>query len=495
MHTLTRAKHQQILMNWVWSGLFFGLVMACIAVGAIRVGLLGVPIWLSVGVILSVSLTVAVVIARLRRPDDVHVAILADIALGLKQRLSTAWEFERLGADARLRERLAAQAVRGRFPSHSEGVFPVRMNVWGRFVPVVGILLLFVSIVDIELGSESANGLVDEAVVREGVRLRDYARRLQSQSRGQGLERTVREAKAMQRLGTQMESGALPRREALSRLRGFGTELDEQRKLALLDGVDTRISPVELASLARGAAPGRARLRGLLSGLRSGRLTPGELRALASDALLEQLGIDAQALAEALARHDAGDDEALDRILDQLDSIDRVVREVRSLAAARDQVERARENLGDEGAWDGNGDEDGDRLGEEDSGTGGDELSDGPFADTSDGGAGGFDLRAPPGERSPMTFAGQPGGAGVIVKPRGELRGGKTFSSEARVMPRPGSPSVLDAAPDVQLRTRIEAVLAKEDFPIHHKELIRRYFLGLSRGGAGTQPTTVEQQQ
>ena len=64
-----------------------------------------------------VAVAVALVVGWLRRPAALEVAIRADLALRLKQRLSTAWEFMTVRGEDALAERLAAQAVKAGLPA------------------------------------------------------------------------------------------------------------------------------------------------------------------------------------------------------------------------------------------------------------------------------------------------------------------------------------------------------------------------------------------
>ena len=77
-------------------------------------------------------------------------AIQADLQLKLQQQLSTAWEFVSTAADPALGERLAVQAVRARLPQQPWFVFPLRVNLWGRLTPVAAVLLVLLSVVDLQ---------------------------------------------------------------------------------------------------------------------------------------------------------------------------------------------------------------------------------------------------------------------------------------------------------------------------------------------------------
>ena len=158
---LTRANRLQVFVACAWGGLFWGLMASCGAVVVIRIGRLPYSAWDVVAWILGLALAAAAVIARKRCPDDLQVAILADLRLNLKQKLSTAWEFARGQSDAALAERLAVQAVKARLPAKPEHVFPLGINTWGRLTPVAASLLVLVSILDLSQFAEPAVSELD----------------------------------------------------------------------------------------------------------------------------------------------------------------------------------------------------------------------------------------------------------------------------------------------------------------------------------------------
>ena len=130
------------------------------------------------GVLLSVALLGAGIMARWRRPNDLHIAVLADIKLKLKQRLSTAWEFARAQPDSEISTRLAVQVVKQRLPLRSEPVFPVRINTWGKLIPIAVALLVLVNVVDLGKINDHSIIEIDDSVVAEGKRVREFAERL-----------------------------------------------------------------------------------------------------------------------------------------------------------------------------------------------------------------------------------------------------------------------------------------------------------------------------
>ena len=52
----------------------------------------------------------------------------------------------------------------------------------------------------------------------------------------------------------------------------------------------------------------------------------------------------------------------------------------------------------------------------------------------------------------------------------------------------PGRASAPVTTLSPHFRGEVEAVLSRQSYPLHHKELVRRYFLRLSEGTAGGPP-------
>ena len=485
---LTRARRLQLLVEFVCVGSFFGLIVACAVVLSLRLAALPHSGWQVAAWLLGAALVAAATLAWRRRPDDLEVAILADIALKLEQKLSTAWEFVRREPHAVVTQRLAIQAIRERMPTRHL-VFPLRLNTWGRLTPVAALLLALVSLVDLRIDFDEAAGPSDVVVADEGERLHEYGRRMAERARRESLPRSLAQAESMQRLGERMRSGELTRRQALSRLRDLDAALDRHRRAALSEGVDAGPGRIDARSLAGLPILSGGLASALLSKLLEGRLEPGDLDALTAEAGdLSALGITNAELEEALENFAAGDSEALRELLEDLSQTGEAVNEALELLDAQQIVQLARENLGDaeirlrvpgdapnasEGAQGtlygmlserrlgGPRGETGAYLGDRGSGQ--------------DAGDNSGQLRSP----SPRSNA-QPT-AGVL-KPKGQSSEGPVFTTEARVLPRLGAATVETVALDARYQAQIEAVLSRQSYPLHQKELVRRYFLSLTEG-------------
>jgi hypothetical protein len=494
---LTRAKALQVLTECACAGLFWGLLVSSAAVLAIRLGQLPFPIGVVVAWLLGLALTAAAIEAFRRRPDDLQVAILADIQLNLKQKLSTAWEFARAGTDAALVERLAVQAVKARLPSRANRVFPLRLNKWARLTPLAASLLVLVSVVDLQRITEPAARVVDEVVAGEGARLREYARRMEDHAMGEGLPRSATQARSMQRLGTSMETGTLARRQVLNRLQRLGVDLDEARQAALREGTQTEIAPLDLQPQAALPMPPGSRLRAMLEAVLDGRWEAGDARASRDDReALALVGMSAEDLERALEDFAAGDERELRRALDALSRLGRAYREADELGKALGEVRRARENLGDSSATAEQQAERTERAARAEDGALGSSANN-RLGGESAGEDDSFGSNSQPGYNPEGSSRGRPSSLErrgqpppVALRPEGQIQPGEVFTYDARVLPRPGRPAIESVELDARFAPQLEEVLSKDEYPLHYKEFIRRYFLTLSEGapvGSGSQ--------
>ena len=487
---LTRAKRLQIFVDLAWGGLFFGLLAACTAMLIVRFSGAPWPEWSVAAAVLALSLGAAGFLAWRRRPGALDVSILADLELGLEQRLSTAWEFALRVPGTPLASRLASAALTRKLPM-THLVFPLGINTWGRLAPLGLLLLGLIGLVDFGTRTETSPVTVDPVVAEEGTRLREHGRRMETQARRESLPQSRERAGELQRLGARMESGSSSRRQALSALRELDAALEHQRRTMLRAKFPAGAAELPPGSLAGAPIFSDGRLDALLGGLHQGALTLEDLEMLGMEATtMSALGIAPAELEEALARFASGEHEALQRLLEKLSDMDSALREAVLLWDAERAIELARENLGDPDVMFGFR---GEREGTPAEGDGSLALlnarypvriedESGPFVALQGPGRGeGLQTETPP-SISPRSLR-EPGEAVLEVKGRpGE---GAVFRTEARVLPRPGRASAPVTALSPEFRDEVEAVLARQSYPLHHKELVRRYFLALSEGAAG----------
>ena len=477
---LTRARRVQNLVDYGFGGLLAGLCIATFLVLVNRFVAPAYASWELAGAAVAAAMAAALLLGWLRRPDALNIAIRADLALNLKQRLSTAWEYAAGHGDRDLSERLAVQAVKAGLPVHPGRVFPLRINRWGRLSPLAAAALLFVSVIDISWMQAAAPREVDEQVVSEGQRLGAFGRAMQERARRDQLPRSARQATQLERLGARMESGAMGRGEALAQLHGMGESLNQERKQALAEGNATDIGPLHEQGGARG-------------------VPDGDTRALTERlADLARSGASPRDLEDTLKRQMPADSKELREMLDKLAQIDRARRESDELENAREQVRLAQENLGDSPGtsdrqrdlalsldWD---EEEGrDEQSAPNPGANERRGNNAPRGRAKSGSKGDSSAAL---DRQHAPVRSDGGESGPVVKPESQARTGDVFVTQARVLPRPTRPDVENMAMSREFASQVEEVLSKDEYPAHYKEFVRRYFLKLSEGRAPEQQPT-----
>lgn len=478
VRAVSRQKRHQTLVEHAGTAVFWALLISIAAVLSIRLGGLA---YSPIGVVASLLVLAVIVSAFMtwwRRLDDLETVVLADLELNLKQRFSTAWEFARLEPDSPLTGQLVRDAVRNlRLPRYAL-VFPRRLNTLGKLTPLAAALLVLVSIVDLQRVSEVSPPVADQLVVDQGAQLREFARHMQRRAEREALPRSVAEAERLHRLGARMQSGTLSRGQAIGRLRQLGTTLDEQRQLALSEVGESTLDPLQTGSQTASGALKRVRLRS--KRLLSGQRVPGDIETLSVEAAtLARLGVSTEQLEEALASFAEGDDRNLRDMLENLSGIEQSLLDAEALGRAEEKVARVRENLGDIFAG-------GERQTASSEGalrgqTNAFDGAGGPGGHAGDEAGAGYSSEAMGGGRK-LTRGSQSARAQVTLKPESQFGAGGVFIGEIRVLPRSGQSSVEVVELEAQFAAQVEAVLAKEQYPVHTKEFIRRYFLSLSAG-------------
>jgi hypothetical protein len=482
---LTRARRLQSLLDHGFGGLLAGLGLATIVMLVARLAPSAYsPFQLALAAVI-VALIIALLLGWHRRPDSLEVAIRADLALRLKQCLSTAWEYMTVHGNTELTERLAAQAVKAKLPARAGLVFPLRVNRWGRLAPLAATALLLAGVLDLSRLQAPTPRKIDEQLVDEGRRLGAFAREMQERATRENLPRSVKQAEQLERLGARMEGGALSRSESMGLLRELGRSLEEDSRQALGRAGRKNIASLSPDGNASSLAPGENPEERLERILRKG----GDRRAL-SEYLndLARSGVPPRQAEEALKRFQEEDDEALRNILERLAQIEQARREQELLQGAREQVRLAQENLGESTARAVAGSglaidmgEDEDRDGDRAANEGGDrslpgEMSRGAsrYGTQSDSSTAAERQRAP--------ILDDPAKSGPIVKPQGQVREGEELVTHGQVLPRAGRPSVENVPMRAEFAAQVEDVLSREQYPAHSREFIRRYFLNLSQG-------------
>lgn len=499
---LARACYRQLFVGWAWQALFWLLLAMASAVLVHRLGWLGSNGAIALGLVLVVTLSGSAVRAFRRRPSVLQVVIEADVRLKLQQTLSTAWEVAGRRADKDLADRLAVHAMRRRIPNRVQHIFPLRVNLWGRLTPGLVALLVLGAVVELDRADVvapfvEAESSKDQAVSEEGARLLEFARGMRARSTRRELPRSRDRSNDLYHLAVEMQQGNLNRVAAVDGLASLAKAVRADRLQAMQDAMFLDAGALGRAVVTTGPDSGTKlrdlALDDLLERLGGKGLDGTSLRRL--DALsreLERYGFVPRGLRAALERYRAGDAVPLKAFLEQMQHLERLLGDANELAGAQVRIRRARRNLGDRDA------RDIDLASQSSSATSPEGLGfeatiDDPLTD--DPGQGGNPVAANAAGNDPGKTRIDPrwlemrdlAEGKVAVRPKSEFEDVLVLGVQSRILPRvrPVTGPVVEL--DRRFARQMEAVLAKEDYPRHRKELIRRYFLALSRG-AGSSP-------
>ena len=212
MSAVRWARYRQLIVEQLWIGLFVGLSLAAVALFTVRYLFLPVSPWFAATSCVGASVAIALLAVWWLRPDDVSLAVSADIHLKLKQKLSTAWEIAQLHPDHPMAERLTRQALNARLPPRVQHIFPLTLTTWGKLLPVaLGIAVLAAVIEVRQVDADVRLPIADELVIHEGERLREFGQYMERRAERDALSVSAQRAREIRRLGGQMATGAMPR--------------------------------------------------------------------------------------------------------------------------------------------------------------------------------------------------------------------------------------------------------------------------------------------
>ena len=242
---LQKVTSRLRLVRWVRHasrGVLAGVGVSLVAVVLAHFDLL--PDWLPLEAVLPLALLLGIGIGTvttfLRPISLMDAARLAEARLGLKERLSSALEFERapfspLAPDAAILMRLqsedaalharglnAAEAVPLRWPWEAKAVLgALALLALALFVPTLPVFL-------------PPGVLVERQIVHKtGDKLQKTARLIQKQAEEQHLEGTRRAALDMQKLGKRLASGKLDKKQAMVQISKLTQQMkSDQQKMA-----------------------------------------------------------------------------------------------------------------------------------------------------------------------------------------------------------------------------------------------------------------------
>lgn len=230
-----RAARRMTWQRAVRDGLLAGTVilgaLAAAALAAVAIPLDPVPPAVSAGAALAAIAAVTVLLAAARPVPDLTAARLLDLRAGLEERVSTAFEVSTRAHRSPLAPRLLADAARRAEAVDLRAAFPWRTP---RTLFALTFLMLVLVVWPSTLRGMAIPGTpagrARQAIRREGGRLEQFARALQSRSQAQRMPQTRRVAPEVRELGARLQQERVDRAEALARIAELSRRIEEARR-------------------------------------------------------------------------------------------------------------------------------------------------------------------------------------------------------------------------------------------------------------------------
>jgi hypothetical protein len=444
--------------------------------------------------LMALSIMVAVVIGLRSRAEPMGLLIRADRTLKLKERLSTAYELLQSSSPHPLRSIVLQEGARVARSINPFRVVPTTTPRTLRWTPFLLLALVLVLMVDFSGVLPTALVGRDEGshpeVLEQGQKLERLGKRLETEARQRGLERSLEAARRMQNIGQRLQHEKINEREAVARVNSLTEYMrnleDELRKMAVLE--DVSLGKVREVMVNQASVTGEVqRLLGMLS---RGKLSAGEMRHLQERAqnLQQQGGLD-ERLSEALSQLREGDLEGAKELLENFMLQDQLAQDFEHLKRAERSLERGFEpspEMGDEMDFDYPSGEseaydDDDMAGDVRRGSGGGDPGDfegGDYLDaegtgsTSSIGTGrGTDTES---RRSRVAETNAP-----ATKIPGQSGEGGVRRTYVRALPLKADPAIPLEEVLTTYQRRAEESLLREEIPPRNREIVKAYFLSI----------------
>jgi hypothetical protein len=442
---------------------------------------------------LALSVIVATIIGLRSRADPLEVLIRADRTLKLKERLSTAYELAKLPNSHPFRLVVLQEAARAARSVNPFRVIPTTTPRTLRWLPFLLLAMILVYVVDfgaiLPTALVGGDGQPHPVLYEQGQKIERLGKRLETEARLRGLERSLEAAKRMQSLGQGLQHEKINDREAMARVNSLADYVrnieEELRKMAILE--DVSIGNVREVMINQGSVSNEVqRLLGMLG---RGKLSPGEMRALQERLQsLGQQGHFDERLSEALSQLREGDLEGARELLENFLQQDQLAQDYEHLRRAERSLERGLENnfdggedmdfdhpgreAGDYDDYEMAGDPLGGGGGMSDDFEGGDYFdSEGMGSNSSVGTGRGVESEAP---RNRLAEGNAP--ASKITGQSGE---GGVRRAFVRALPLKADASVPLEEVIATYQQRAEESLLREEIPHTNRDIVRAYFLSI----------------
>jgi hypothetical protein len=446
---------------------------------------------------------VAIALGLRSRADPMSLLIRADRTLRLKERLSTAYELATSPHPHPLRPIVLQEAARVARSVNPFRVIPSTTPRTLRWTPFLLLAIVLVLVVDFGMilpqaligGDERPSPMLHD----QGQQLERLGKRLETEARRLGLERSTEAARRMQTLGQRLQNEKVNEREAMARVNSLADYVrnleEELKKMAVLE--DISISKVREVMVNQASVSGEVqRLLGMLG---RGKLSSGEMRNL-QDRLqsLGQQGALDERLSEAINQLREGDLEGAREMLENYLLQDQLAQDFEHLKRAERALDRSFEHgldPGQEMDLDHPGSESGEysdyeMAGDPRGGGGGlpDDFEGGDYLD-SEGIGSNSSVGSGRGAESETPRGRIPEASAPASRITGQSGEGGVRRSYVRALPLKADASTPIEEVIATYQKRAEESLLREEIPPNNRDLVRAYFLaiGLVEESAGSE--------
>ncbi|HEU5299032.1 MAG TPA: hypothetical protein VFW08_06000 [bacterium] len=474
--------------------------VAAAALAAVIIPLDPVPPAVAASAALLAVAAVSALVAWARPVGLLTAACLLDARAGLEERASTALEVSGRAQRGLLSARLVDDAARRAGAVDLRTAFPWRAP---RTMYVMAALMALLLVWPTTLRGFAIPGTpahrTREAIRREGGRLEQFARALQSRTRGQRMPQSRRVAPEIRDLGDRLRQERIDRAEALSRIAELSRRIEEARR-----EIDGRLGPQRPQDGAAAPPQDQLRRQALQQQIRQLRELTNRLQQspqTATPDALQRLGEitregegDQPAQArrnleqarEQLERGNVpGASQSLEQALRELEGLESMLADREGLRSAQRQLERSQQAIGSPG---------GERAGAEPSGDPSDaqDALEGPGDQrpSQDPGADALPPQGPnegttPGQGRPDEKMGQASprldADRTTERVRGAQSEGPVSSAEVQGAGRRGTARTGTQAVAPTIVAEADRAMESARTPGRYRALVRRYFQRLAR--------------
>jgi len=238
VHSLKRTRRAQLIADYAMRGLFWGALATALLFFAARLWVLPFNEYVIGGALAGAILLGFIAASLLVRLTPLRVANDIDVALGLRERVSSAVAFAAAGkADHPFERTVVKDAARTVHKLPLKRVYPWRVPpAWKLAVPALIIAGLLTFVPQLNWFVKESDRAEAKLVKSEGSKLIDVAKQLEDESEKLKDPVLKEQAEELKRVGEKLESGRIDNKEALKELKKLKDKLETQAQNQLPPG-------------------------------------------------------------------------------------------------------------------------------------------------------------------------------------------------------------------------------------------------------------------